>query len=123
MEPDKSLADLGHYTGTENWHRYMGRYLVTDGVKYVADNAGAYWLLDVVFSHQLTPEVRREEFQVWTLTVDLAKQTGVVVATDGGKGGRKPKEIARQEIPYTDFPRAEMVFWLEGGTLILPSEH
>lgn len=124
-KPDPTLADLGRHTGTETWWRHpmFPGFLYTDGVRYVADNAGAHWLVEAILSHQGTPAVAAEPFQAWTLTVDLAGRTADLVATDGGKHGRRPREIARQAIPFTDFPRRELVLWLEGETLLLPSEH
>ncbi len=35
-------ADLAQFTGTEQWYRHwLGKALYTDGVKFVADQAGA----------------------------------------------------------------------------------
>jgi hypothetical protein len=40
---------LSQFSGTENWYRHWtGRILFTDGAKYVADAAGAHWLLDEI---------------------------------------------------------------------------
>jgi hypothetical protein len=43
-------ADLGQFTGTEHWYRHgiNRNVLFTDGAKYVADTAGAHWLLDAI---------------------------------------------------------------------------
>lgn len=41
--------------------------MYTEGVKDMADACGAYWLIDLVISHQLTKSVRFEPFQVWQL--------------------------------------------------------
>src|SRR5216684_681209 len=50
-----------------------GRYrnvLFTDGAKYVADQGGAYWLLDeIALAQRGQPRVAAEEFQVWRLSV------------------------------------------------------
>jgi hypothetical protein len=40
-------SDLAQFIGTENYYRYLGINL-TDGVKFLADEAGAYWLVDIV---------------------------------------------------------------------------
>jgi hypothetical protein len=42
-----SKADLQQFTGSEHWYRHgiNRNVLFTDGAKYVADTAGAYWLL------------------------------------------------------------------------------
>lgn len=47
---------LAQFTGTNEWHRHslMKSITYTDGVKYVADEAGAYWFTDNVIL--LAPE-------------------------------------------------------------------
>ena len=43
-------SDLNQFTGSETWYRHgiNRNVLFTDGAKYVADHAGAYWLLDEI---------------------------------------------------------------------------
>ena len=43
-------SDLAQFTGSEQWYRHglVRSILFTDGAKYVADKAGAYWLLDEI---------------------------------------------------------------------------
>ena len=45
-----NAQDLSQFTGTENWYRHNLNtdILYTDGAKYVAETAGAYWLLDEI---------------------------------------------------------------------------
>ena len=45
-----SEVQLRQFTGSENWYRHgiNRNILFTDGAKYVADTAGAYWLLDEI---------------------------------------------------------------------------
>jgi hypothetical protein len=52
-------ADLLEFTGTENWYRHsLNRNVTyTDGVKFMAESAGAYWLIDEVATGQLHPQV------------------------------------------------------------------
>ena len=80
-----SEADLRHFTGSENWYRH-GRnrdVLFTDGAKYVADQGGAYWLLDeIALAQRYQKAVAAEEFQVWTLTVK-ADRTAALTCEDG----------------------------------------
>ena len=42
-------AVMAQFTGSDTFYRYglAGVVLFTEGVKYVADTAGAYWLLDL----------------------------------------------------------------------------
>ena len=109
-------ADLEGHNGTGEWHRHTFGGLYTNGVKLVADKGGAYWLLDAVFSYQGEARAKREEFQVWTLRVEAG--VGRLAMTDGNTD----EAIIEQAIEWTDFPLAKVVFWLEGGVLMLPSE-
>src|ERR1039458_7739091 len=45
---------LRYFTGTEEYHRHwMRRITFTDGVKFLAEQAGAYWLIDLIASWQI----------------------------------------------------------------------
>ena len=84
-------AAMPHFTGTEEYHRMRypwlrKDFLLTDGSKYLADKAGliggtAYWLIDIIASHQLNHKVASEGFQTWKLYVNHAE----VVQPDPGK--------------------------------------
>lgn len=43
-------ADLRQFTGSENFYRHalVRSILYTDGVQYVAETGGAYWLIDAI---------------------------------------------------------------------------
>jgi len=110
---DEIQATLAAANGTENYHRtsLFSRFIFhTDGVEYMANACGAYWLLDAIISHQTKARVRVEPFQVWKLKV----KSGKASLTCGDGNGR---ELARQSIPYTDFPLAEITLYLENGSL------
>ena len=51
---DFDPAALAQFTGTERYYRIAPKFLITDGVKFLAENAGCYWLLDVAVSHLVT---------------------------------------------------------------------
>ena len=126
--------DLAQFHGTENWYRHelLRRLIYTDGVKYVAEKGGAYWLIDLIASHQAGIRKRarldksfRPEFQVWTLTRacdGFAGGAAVIVCDDGDD-----LEMARQEIEFTDFPLPSIklfcAFYGEHYVLMLPSEY
>jgi hypothetical protein len=118
--PDREtiLRELAHFTGDiERYRHWTGRLIYTPGVQHLAEQAGAYWLIDLVASHQITPSVRAEEFQVWTLTV-ADDRTALAVADDG-----TGREVARQVIEFTDFPLDEFKLYLDQGTLMLTGEY
>jgi hypothetical protein len=115
-----SEADLRHFTGSENWYRHgLNRdVLFTDGAKYVADQGGAYWLLDeIALAQRYQKAVAAEEFQVWTLTVK-ADRTAALTCGDGNG-----KTVFEKPIPFTDFPAERITLWFENSTIYLPSEH
>ena len=61
-------ADLRQFIGTEHWYRHWAvrNIVFTDGAKYVADTAGAYWLLDeIAFAQASNRRVAAEGFQLW----------------------------------------------------------
>lgn len=109
---------LREFTGTSQWYRHpLSRYVYTDGVKAMAEQYRAYWLIDLVFSHQLTPAVKAEPFQTWKLK-RLEADRFEAVATDGNK-----RPIARQEIPFSDFEADRLTLYFCDGILLLPSEY
>lgn len=114
-----SDADLRQFTGSEHWYRHglNRQVLFTDGAKYVADEGGAYWLLDeIALAQKAHREIAAEEFQVWTLTVN-ADRTARLACEDGDDNTVFTKAIA-----FTDFPAERITLWFENGTIFLPSE-
>jgi hypothetical protein len=82
-----SESDLNQFTGSENWYRHgiNRKVLFTDGAKYVADEAGAYWLLDeIALIQHYSKAVAAEEFQVWKLTV--RQDHSATLTCDDGNG-------------------------------------
>jgi hypothetical protein len=105
-------------------------FTYTDGVKGVAEAAGAYWLVDAILSHQMDPKVRREPFQVWTLEHHYPAERHLhpigdqwlLTCTDGDKG-HGARVLVIQKIEFSDFPLDEFRMWVEGNVLLLPEEH
>jgi hypothetical protein len=113
-------ADLAQFTGTENWYRHgiNRNVLFTDGAKYVADQGGAYWLLDTIaICQRHEKRVAAEPFQVWTLKV-RDDQTASLVCGDGNDN-----IVYTQHIEFTDFPLDEIALWFANNVIYLPSEH
>ena len=121
-------SELAHFTGTETytaldypWLRT--KILLTDGAMYLAEKAKAFWLMDAIASHQINKKVASEPFQAWQLTVN-EKHEAILTCSDGNK-----TVLARQEIPYTDFPLERISLyialdeWLGGQVVMLTSEY
>jgi len=117
---DKLSKDhLRQFTGTENWHQHgiNRKILFTDGAKYVADEGGAYWLLDAIaIVQRFEKAVAAEEFQVWRLKV-REDRSASLVCSDGNNN-----IVYTQHIEFTDFPIDEITLWFENGVIYLPSE-
>lgn len=115
----KKEIDLDQFTGTGQYYKYglTGAFVYTDGIQYMAENMGAYWLIDLVASYQHKREVKALEFQAWKMTVN-EDSSAVVVLEDGDEN-----EVLRQELEYTDFLKPKIMIWLQNGVLMLPSEY
>ena len=113
-------SELRHFTGSENWYRYglVKSIVYTDGVKHVADRAGAYWLIDqIALSQKFEKAVSAEPFQFWKLKVNA--DHSCVLSCEDGNG----KTVLRKELEFTDFPLSEISFYFTDNTILLPSEY
>ena len=121
------LENLSQFTSTHYYYTspfYPFKY--TDGIKYLAENGGAYWLLDAIASWQLEKIIRCDQYlanlQFWKLKVNPDNSAVLTCERDSD-------DIAcEQKIPFTDFPIQEIRLYLVnmgsgGGVLMLPSEY
>jgi hypothetical protein len=112
-------SQLAMFTGTTSYFRLSRRHLLTDGTKYLADAAGAYWVMDAAASH--LDEIGTED---WFVLIRLLVNGGrALMVYEDGDG----HELARQEIDYTDFPLGSIELYAcwdtEHWVLMLPSEY
>lgn len=110
-----TAQSLSGFTGTEGYTRYLMGINLTDGVKYLADEGKAWWLLDAICSYQ--PKYRGVSFQIWTL-----KKEGNRATLTMKEDSDKPC-LVTQRIPYTDFPLEGVELYLIDGVLLLTSEY
>ncbi len=109
-----TAADLAQFTGTTQYFRHWTKKIVyTDGVQFLAEQAGAYWLIDLVASYQPLCDER----QYWILVIEDGKYCAVCKDRDD-------RVLVSQKIEYSDFPAHLMPFtlYLQDGVLFLPSE-
>lgn len=114
-------SELNQFSGTgEIYKHWLKAFTYTDGVKYLADQAKAHWLIDAIASHQ-PPLLRDEmlkEFQIWKLIVNSEDKTAKLICE------RDTDDVAvTQDIPFTDFPLPEVKLFLVAKVLMLPSEY
>ena len=117
IEPEELLSELAHFTGTTQWfyNPMFPNFYYTDGVKYLAEKAGAYWLLVYIFSNQISP-IKEQPFQVWKITV--VNNEGTIKVEDGNYN-----VIKEFKILFTDFPLEEYTLWFVDNVLLLVSEY
>ena len=112
-------TSLTQFTGTERYYRISKRHLLTDGTKYLAEQAQCFWMMDAIASH--LAEIGTAD---WFVVVKTAVKNSKALMVYGDGNGH---EHARQEIPYTDLPLAEITLYAcwdgEHWVIMLPSEH
>jgi hypothetical protein len=129
---------LAQATGSEQYYKHWTRRLVyTDGVRFLADYAGAYWLIDLIASHQTKPKVKNAPIQMWLLQKNKYDEGARITCchdietteSEPNVGGYRDEikmplgVLAFQKIPYTDFPLPTITLYVKDGTLLLPSEY
>lgn len=121
MSDQQLEMELQYFIGTAAYHRFssiMRNFLLTDGAQHLADNGRCYWLMDLIASHGAS--YKGESFVAVKVT---RKGEGVdVVITDGNY-----RELAKQEVEYSDFPLDEITLFVvaqdEYKVIMLASEY
>lgn len=114
---------LHEFTGSECYYRHsLTKLVYTEGVQFLAEKFGCYWLLDkILIEASLNKNLSREEFQVWTLT---RKENGFwLTCGDGNGSSGNGRNLFSEAIPYSDFAGGKVTVWLTDGVLLLPSEY
>ena len=125
-------ADLAHFTGSlERYqHPLNPAVIYTPGVRFLARQGGAYWLLDAIALYLGSPAFKRaaandgrlEDMAFWTLTVNDDHSARLI-----GYADSDVSPFLEQSIPFTDFPLKKVAIWSafdrRHWTLYLPSEH
>ena len=112
-------ATLSQFTGTAQYWRVARQFVITDGVKYLAETAACFWLIDAAISHLL--EIGTADWFVLVRT-EVSGSSAVMIYEDGNGA-----EYARQAIPYTDLQLRSVnlyaVWDSERWVIMLPSEY
>lgn len=110
-------------------HNLLRSCVMSEGAYYLCEN-GAAWLIDVIVSYQHTPQVKACDKQMWLLTVNKVDNSARVDCFDYDADYEDLKNrvnpLVSQEIPFTDFPLAEIEIMCanngSGRTIYLPME-
>lgn len=107
MKTKQEILDaLPNFYGTEAYHQWsplFRNFVLTDGAKFIADECGAYWLMDAIASH--FHSYKDEEFVVAKLE-DMGGTWSLDIE-DGNDNG-----LAHQTIEFSDFPLDAITFYV-----------
>lgn len=111
-------SELSQFIGTEKLYRISSRHVLTDGTKYLAEQAKSFWLFDAIASDlSLSHD---DYFAVARLVVN---GSSAVLTLDDGNDNI----FASQAIEYTDFPLNEIKLYCsfdgEHWIIMLTSEY
>lgn len=115
----KLLNDLKYFTGSEVIY-YMPlfpKFRYTEGVRHLAINANAFWLITDVFAYQSIKPLSDNPFQIWSLKVTPDHKASIKIEDGNGV------VLKTINLEYTDFPLDDFTLWFTDETLLLPSEY
>ena len=113
---DDILSQLQNFSGTEHYYKNFTGLIYTDGVKFLSDNLGAYWLIDLIGSYQ--SHKNNKPFMIWKIEV---KNDNSAIITS--KEDTYSPILIKQKIPYTDFKLKELELYCIDNVLILKGEY
>lgn len=91
------LGNLSQFIGTEHYYRLLPTIVVTDGLKYLMDEADCYWLAQLYGLQLVSVDFNQNPFTVLKFT---RKGEGGIVNIEDGNGNL----LVQQRLDYTDFP-------------------
>ena len=103
---DEILNELPNFYGTDGYTRWSAlfrNFVLTDGALYLAENAGAFWLMDAIASH--LGSYKNEGFVVAKL---FQFDEGWNLQLEDGNDNT----LAEQYIEYSDFPLDEITLYV-----------
>ena len=131
MTKEEILTQLGQFTGSSCFYRHWAckDIVMTDGVKFLAEAAECWWLIDdiaITARYRFIPaDTDYYNFQVWKLrwvSVGDDERTRLTMQTDSDR----PIEYQHDYL-FCDFILDEIELWLvrngDVWVLLLPSEY
>lgn len=125
---NKLMEELPQFYGTEYYYQVplCKGMVYTDGVKFLAETAGAYWLIDAIASWQreCCQNRRLQEMQFWRLEVRDDSSAVLFCCEDSPITLENAKVF--QQIEYKDFPLDSIDLYVclgEQMTIMLPGEY
>jgi hypothetical protein len=103
---------------SERYAHWPGDFFYTEGVRFLAEGARCYWLIAVIaiLQERALQDYWLRQFQLWELLVE--DHRGILICSRDSED-----EAFRRTLPITDFPIDSLTLYVQGGVLMLPSEH
>lgn len=120
LSKEEIESQLPSFTGTGQWYRVSPRLVITDGIRFVLDNTGGYWLSAVVNSIQtlLSRTGKDISFQNYTLKRVPDTKTFNLIVDDGNNNILYEKVLVSNSFPLDSFK-----FYYMNNIMLLPSEY
>ncbi len=120
IEKEKLLNNLRYFTGTLNYYKLFPFFVVTDGLKYLIEEADCYWLAVLYESYLVSIDSNSIPFT----NLEFKKiGLGAKVNIEDGNGNL----LKSQTLEYTDFPLDEFTLFAcwdgRDWVAMLPSEY
>jgi len=118
-EQESILSELRNFTGSESYFKSHTGLLFTDGVKYLADKLGAYWLVDLVGSYK--NHANNKPFLVWRIETkeEINGKTALITARED----TNTPILIKQIVPFTDFKLPIYELYQINNILLLKNEY
>lgn len=116
LAPIEILGNLAMFIGTEHFYRVpIGNFVYTDGIKYMAEQCGAYWLITDTGIRSKMLMARSPFVKI----VANCTMGNVSVEYTDGNG----EILFENRYTGTDFPLDILTMYFTGNTLLLPGEY
>src|SRR6056297_880768 len=108
--------DLNQFSGdlVRFRHSINRGVIYTPGVRHIAEEGGAYWLIDAIASHIGSPEFNKaadRDYRIGTMHFWTLLRNGSGGAELFAKADSPEDAFIVQDIPFTDFPMTSIDIW------------
>lgn len=113
-------SELANFYGSETVYRHgLNRnVLYTEGVKFFAEKAECYWLLDIIATEPAILKQMKEGGTIIWLTVRDNNQGHICAASDSDE-----PHVFERHLHFTDAPEGAWKFYFFNNVIMLPSEY
>ena len=107
------------FKATSTWYRHPAntKIFYSDGIKFLADSAYCWWLIDDIVSAQTFGMVSANNFQIWVLEKTGKKSAVLRCESEHGT------ILFKKTVCYTEFPLPRVVIYMMNKTIMLASEY